>query len=228
MIAVNNVSSNVPVTSIPKVPSGVTKPSRCTAFRKFLAKLPNTLISAQRVQRFGRFRSSFNRKGRRGPKGFRTARTPHSTAASNRGRNTFGKIWVCLCVSRCDTHSPSACTLRICADVSAPISVASSCPVNARAANTFTSSQNRPACVNEGTLAGGRTGSPSINTTWQPILSFGNCFARSLTSQNAGPLAIKVADVTIPSVCALTMARFTPDVNPKSSALTRRRRTRPV
>jgi hypothetical protein len=46
-----------------------------------------------------------------------------------------------------------------------------------------------------------------------------------LTSQNAGPLAINVAEVTIPFVCAFMMARFTPDVNPKSSALTTRRRT---
>jgi hypothetical protein len=37
-------------------------------------------------------------------------------------------------------------------------------------------------------------------------------------------LAINVAEVTTPSVWALTMARFTPDVNPKSSALTMRRR----
>jgi hypothetical protein len=53
-------------------------------------------------------------------------------------------------------------------------------------------SPKRSACVNEGSFAGGRTGLPSISTTWQPILRFGNCLANSVASQNAGPLAIKV------------------------------------
>ena len=45
---------------------------------------------------------------------------------------------------------------------------------------------------------------------------------------NAGPFAINVEEVTTPRVWASTMARFTPDVYPKSSALTISRRTLPV
>ena len=227
-MAVNNFSFSVPVTSIPNVPSGVTNPSRCTACRKLAAKTPKALTSNQRVQRFGLFKSSLAGKGNPGPNGFRTARTPHSAAACNMGRNTLGKVCVCLCVSTCDTHMPAACTLRICAAASAAISEASSCLANARAANIFRPSGNRPNLVNEGSLAGGSTGSPLINTTWQPTLRFGTCVASSLTSRNALPFAINVADVTTPFVCALTMPRFTPGVNPKSSALTMRRRTQPV
>ena len=44
-------------------------------------------------------------------------------------------------------------------------------------------------------------------------------------SSNARPFAINVAEVTTPRSCASTMAQFTPDVSPKSSALMIRRRT---
>lgn len=73
-----------------------------------------------------------------------------------------------------------------------------------------------------------RTGSPSISTMWQPMLSRGTLLANSTASPNAAPLAINVEEVTTPLVWASTMARFTPEVNPKSSALMMSRRKQAV
>ena len=53
-------------------------------------------------------------------------------------------------------------------------------------------------------------------------------FANSSASVKACPLAISVEEVTMPRECASTMARFTPGVKPKSSALTMSRRKQPV
>jgi hypothetical protein len=72
------------------------------------------------------------------------------------------------------------------------------------------------------------TGSPSMSTTWQPTLKPGEAFANCAASLNARPFAMSVDDVTMPRVCVSTMARFTPGVNPKSSALMMSRRKLPV
>ena len=71
-----------------------------------------------------------------------------------------------------------------------------------------------------GTLSGDNTGRPSTSTTWQPIPSWGLERASAEASSNAAPFVIKVVEVTTPLRCASTMARFTPGVSPKSSALT--------
>ena len=48
---------------------------------------------------------------------------------------------------------------------------------------------------------------------------------RVTACSNAGPFAIRVAEVTMPSRCAFKMARLMPAVRPKSSALMISRRT---
>lgn len=63
---------------------------------------------------------------------------------------------------------------------------------------------------------------------WQPTLRPGKAFAICTASSNARLFAISVDDVTMPRVCAWTMARFTPEVNPKSSALMMSRRKQSV
>ena len=72
------------------------------------------------------------------------------------------------------------------------------------------------------TAPGAETGAPSTSTTWHPTERLGNARAASTASPNAGSpaFAISVADVTTPSRCASTIARFTPPVRPKSSAFT--------
>jgi len=52
--------------------------------------------------------------------------------------------------------------------------------------------------------------------------------AAATASSNAAPLAIKVAADTTPAEWVSTMARFTPAVRPKSSALTINFRTQKV
>src|SRR5438105_1699769 len=66
----------------------------------------------------------------------------------------------------------------------------------------------------------GMIGSPSISTIWHPTLSCGWDLAKATASSNAEELAIRVVEVTTPARLASTMARFTPEVSPKSSALT--------
>src|SRR5262249_10314840 len=66
---------------------------------------------------------------------------------------------------------------------------------------------------------------PSVSTTWQPVLSCGVVVAKVTASENAGPLAIMVAEVISPHQLDVAIARFTPEVSPKSSALMMRRRT---
>src|SRR5271166_6966848 len=64
------------------------------------------------------------------------------------------------------------------------------------------------------------TGVPSTNTTWHPTERFGAERAAVTASAKAEPLAINVVDDTTPSRWVSTMARLTPAVRPKSSALT--------
>jgi hypothetical protein len=71
---------------------------------------------------------------------------------------------------------------------------------------------------------GGATARPPINTRWQPTSSWGNCSARSAASSKAAPLAIKVVERRMPVWQASTMPALMPRVNPKSSAVTMRRR----
>jgi hypothetical protein len=125
---------------------------------------------------------------------------------------------------------PADWILRICAMVSASISLALMRPDKARSAKKGSPSRKRAtllSCVVMlGRRVGSRSGSPSVRTTWQPILRFGACAARHTASSKARPPAIRVEEVTIPWVCASMMARFTPVVKPKSSALTMSLRTR--
>src|SRR5262249_5810326 len=69
-------------------------------------------------------------------------------------------------------------------------------------------------------------GSPSTRTIWQPIPNFGEFLQSATASSKARELAISVADVTTPSRFARSMARFTPEVSPKSSALMMSRGTK--
>ena len=71
----------------------------------------------------------------------------------------------------------------------------------------------------------GRTGSPSTRTTWQPTPSVGVERAISMASSVAAALAISVVLVSTPARCSSRMARLTPAVSPKSSALRMRRPT---
>src|SRR5262245_36493621 len=88
---------------------GCDKAFRRTAFRNLPAKVPKILILRPACPEIGSLQK-FIQSQRKA----RTERIPDgshpalSAAASKRGRNTFGKIWVCLCVSRCDTHTPAA------------------------------------------------------------------------------------------------------------------------
>ena len=74
--------------------------------------------------------------------------------------------------------------------------------------------------TNVSTASAGDTGDPSTNTTWQPTESFGVERASVAASSKLTPLAINVADETMPLRWVSIMARFTPAVKPKSSALT--------
>src|ERR1039457_5716994 len=71
----------------------------------------------------------------------------------------------------------------------------------------------------EGISSLGATESPPVRTRWHPIPNFGLAMARSTASSNAGPFAISVALVRIPSRWARTIPSLTPRVYPKSSAL---------
>jgi hypothetical protein len=104
-------------------------------------------------------------------------------------------------------------------------------PQRARTASVFNPSRKCPApmgSVREGICARGNTGTPSMSTMWHPMLSRGMVFASSTASAKAAPVAISVEDVTTPRVCASKIARFTPEVYPKSSALMISRRTQAV
>ena len=222
-------SSRAPVATTPTAPSGVSMSAACTTRRKSLAKPSNAPAPSHRIHKFGRFAQGATR---RSSNGLRSARTPHALAARAKGRNTWGKMCVCLCVSRWETAIPAACSLQICAVTSASISRATSLPLRAAAAKPVqllrkpTSFRDLP--IRLGTCEASSTGSPSTSTTWQPTLR--PCAARAsrTASSNSGPFAISVAEVTTPCSCASTMARFTPTVKPKSSALMMRRRTAPV
>ena len=77
--------------------------------------------------------------------------------------------------------------------------------------------------VSEGRFA--VSGTPSISTTWHPVLRLGCALARSIAASVAFALAMSVAEVTMPDRLPSMIARFTPEVRPKSSAFTMRRRT---
>src|ERR1019366_9751593 len=81
---------------------------------------------------------------------------------------------------------------------------------------------------NVSAVSGADTGVPSTNTTWHPTERFGAERAAVKASSNAAPLAINVADDTTPPRWVSTMARLTPAVRPKSSALTISFRTQKV
>lgn len=70
----------------------------------------------------------------------------------------------------------------------------------------------------DGISSRGATVSPPTRTKWHPMPNRGCCFARTTASSNAGPLAINVVLVRIPSRWARIMPSFTPRVRPKSSA----------
>jgi hypothetical protein len=59
---------------------------------------------------------------------------------------------------------------------------------------------------------------------WQPVPNEGAWEAMVMASSTARSFAMIVDEVTMPARCASAMARFTPEVIPKSSALMMRRR----
>ena len=71
-----------------------------------------------------------------------------------------------------------------------------------------------------GIFSTGNTGSPSTKTTWQPTPSRGAECAASIASSVAAARAISVVLVTRPAAFNSKIARFTPEVSPKSSAFT--------
>ena len=71
----------------------------------------------------------------------------------------------------------------------------------------------------------GSTGSPSTSTMWHPTPNEGFPCAIWMASAVAAARAIRVALVSTPDACNSTIARFTPQVRPKSSAFTIKRLT---
>ena len=145
---------------------------------------------------------------RTGPNGLRTAGTPHALAARNKGRNTRGNMWVCLWVSRWETTIPAACSLRICAVASASISSGLIRP-SASAQGETTADCRKAAIVGLFVRQSGdcrsasRTGEPSTSTTWQPTLSRAQIAHVESRRRRPAPLAISVAEVTMP--CAMRL-----------------------
>jgi len=72
-------------------------------------------------------------------------------------------------------------------------------------------------------VSGGETGVPSVKTRWQPTPRVGLACAMAMASSNAEPVAIRVAEVRALDRWSSAMARLTPEVRPKSSALMMRR-----
>ena len=149
-------------------------------------------------------------------------------AARKAGSRISGKRWECLWVSKCEIRRPVDQTFLNCATASVSISAGSSFFLRAAQASSPMPRRNSVVrFVREGTLADGVIGSPSTSTRWQPTPSFLSCRERTqaTASVNAAEFAINVAEVTTPRRLDSRMARLTPGVSPKSSALMIRRRT---
>ncbi len=71
-----------------------------------------------------------------------------------------------------------------------------------------------------GMVAGSEVGAPSVRTMWQPMPRLGLRRTMVMASAKAGPEAMRVAEVRTPAWWSSSMARLTPGVRPKSSALT--------
>ena len=69
----------------------------------------------------------------------------------------------------------------------------------------------------------GETGMPSVRTMWQPTPRVGLAWATATASSKAEPVAMRVAEVRTRAWWSSAMARLTPGVRPKSSALMMRR-----
>ena len=67
--------------------------------------------------------------------------------------------------------------------------------------------------------SGGEIGVPSVRTMWQPTPSSRWARAVAIASSKAVPPAISVAEVSTPDALSSPIARLTPGVRPKSSAL---------
>ena len=70
---------------------------------------------------------------------------------------------------------------------------------------------------------GGEAGVPSVRTIWQPTPRAELREAMAMASSNAGPVAMRVAEVRTPAWWSSRMERLMPGVRPKSSALMMRR-----
>ena len=162
-----------------------------------------------------------------GSKGLRTAPMPAARAARSRGRNTFGNIWVCLWVSMCVKRMPRFLRKAIWAEASASISALRIRPEKSRIRNVPSLGGKQPVSrsTSVGIWRGESTGSPSTRTMWHPVPSDGFARDKSMASSVAAAFAIRVVLVSTPDWCSSTIARFTPDVRPKSSAFTIKRLT---
>ena len=216
-------ASRVPVATTPSNPSVVANPAVCTLFIHAGCSRRSSVTSVRLTQG----PPCVARRLHAGSNGFRIARIPRCFAAFKTGPSTAANIWTCLCVSMCVSVSPSACRSSICALASASISAGRTCPASSRRRNAPSVAWKRPVfwSMSEGICSAGSTGSPSTSTTWQPTPSDGARRAISIASPVAAAHAIRVALVTASAWCNSRIARLTPVVSPKSSALTIRRPT---
>src|SRR5260221_604011 len=209
---------------MPTVPSVEAIPSSLSPRRNSVANIWNAITHAERNHIPGEPSTMLPGQVRRGSKGFLTARMPQARAARSTGRKTCGNICVCLWLSKWVTVMSRDWILRIWASVSRWISSAEIRRRTAATANSFRLLRKRvDPLVKE--VRPAETGSPSMSTTWQPVFRLGCVLARSAASLKARALAMIVAEVSPPELLASEMARFTPEVRPKSSALMMRRRT---
>src|SRR5262249_52792462 len=75
-----------------------------------------------------------------------------------------------------------------------------------------------------GTSSGRQTGRPPTSARWTPGLTCGQDGSRASASASAGPFAIRLTLVRMPSSAARAMPALMPGPRPKSSALTMRQR----
>ena len=142
------------------------------------------------------------------------------------GRAMAGKRWVCLCVSRwviCDARALQLLNLGegFAGDVFRLDAGRGGVPGGSRVRDGRKDLPSGPSRL--GMVSGGETGTPSVRTMWQPTPRVGWARATATASSNAGPLAMRVAEVRTPAEWSSPMARLMPGVRPKSSALRMRR-----
>ncbi len=167
-------ASRVPVPATAMVPSVVVKPSCAMIRRERGASGRRAAICTMRANGA----PIAARTAHSGSKGWRSARMPAARAARRTGRSTAENMCACLCVSMCVRRTPAPLQksdLRggfgldfVRADAACEKAqqecrerIRRNCPVRAS--------------TRLGIFFGGRTGSPSTRTTWQPTPSDGRC-----------------------------------------------------